>query len=267
LAICYFCAALHRACKYDQGEEDIVLSTRFITGLFDIFEGFNPNMPSLPNGVQLPNVSERAGSLLSSVVAPFFTINSMTVKLWGTAKGAVITATIAVLFVCWIGCMIGELDAVNASYVGWVCYTGMITIMTVVRLKAREAYNVYGFWAEDFFACLTMYPFVCSQLQLQAERVDTVVDINADPNAHLYAPSAEQPNFKVADPQTSVMQPGPMMMQPISPAMVSGQPPVQGFTMAPGGMPPMGMGGMPMGGMPPMGGPMQPMGMPFNGYA
>ena len=261
-AICYFCAALHRACKYDQGEEDIIKSTRFITGLFDIFEGFEPNMPVLPNGVQLPNVADRAGSLIASIVAPFFTINSMTVKLWGTVKGAVITATIAVLFVCWIGCMLGEIDAVNASYVGWVCYTGMITLITIVRLKAREAYNVYGFWAEDFFASLTMYPFVCSQLQLQAERVDPVVDISADPNAHLYASEPVQPNFKVADPQNVVYTPGPMMMQGMNPAMMpgltmAGPPPMQGFPMQMGGMG--GMGG-------PM--PMQPMGgMPFNGFA
>ena len=122
---------------------------------------------------------------------------------------------------------------------------------------------MYGFWAEDFFACLTMYPFVCSQLSLQAERVDPVVDVNADPNAHLYAVSNEQPNFKIADPQAPVMQPGPMMMQPLHPSMVPGQQPM--YSMAP---PPMqGFGGMGMG-YPPMGGPMQPMGgMPFNGYA
>ena len=34
IAICFMCAALHRACKYDLGELDIINSTRFITGRF-----------------------------------------------------------------------------------------------------------------------------------------------------------------------------------------------------------------------------------------
>jgi hypothetical protein len=52
--------------------------------------------------------------------------------------------------------MFGEIRSVNASYAGWVMYTCMILIITYVRIKAREAYNVYGFFMEDAFACLTM---------------------------------------------------------------------------------------------------------------
>merc|ERR1712070_347164 len=72
------------------------------------------------------------------------------------------------------------------SYVGWVMYTTMICVICYVRIKAREAYNVHGYWMEDAFACLCMYPFVCSQLQLQARAVQPKVNINEDPNKDLY---------------------------------------------------------------------------------
>lgn len=32
IAICFMCAALHRACKFDLGDDDIINSTCFITG-------------------------------------------------------------------------------------------------------------------------------------------------------------------------------------------------------------------------------------------
>ena len=99
-------------------------------------------MPILPNGVQLPDVGTRAVSLATSIFAPFLTLHDMNVKLWGSgAQSAALTASIAVCFISWIGCMFGELGSVNASYVGWVLYTCMVALITYVRMKAREAYN------------------------------------------------------------------------------------------------------------------------------
>jgi len=266
IGICFMCASLHRACKYDLGEKDIVESTRFITGLFDWTEGFQPNMPA---GVILPNVGERFGSLCLSWLAPFYTLHDMNVKIFSPTKAALITATIAAMFVVWIGCMFGELKTVNASYVGWVMYTCMVTCILYVRIKAREAYNVYGYWLEDTFSCLVMWPFVCSQLSLQAKALDPVFDVNLDPNEALYrhlrkdhtpqsndklplhAPypiaATPLPMHMISDPMNPTQQPGPMMMQPNQPMMM--------------GYPGQSQGGMPM----------QPMGMPmggqYNGYA
>ena len=118
IMFCFMCASLHRACKVDLGEEDIMKSTRFITGLFDITEGFDPYMPRVPRGVTLPSASTRFGSLLMSIFAPFWTLNDMVVKLFGAgAKSALLTASAAALFVSWIGCMIGEITAVSFSLI------------------------------------------------------------------------------------------------------------------------------------------------------
>jgi hypothetical protein len=228
LAICYMCAALHRACKVDLGEEDIMKSTRFITGLFDWTEGFKPNMPApeaLPEGVKLPDAGDRASSLAASFILPFYTLHDMNVKLWGKtspAYASTLTAVVAALFCIFVGCMIGELASVNASYVGWSSYAAMILLIAYVRIKARQAYNVYGFWLEDIFSCLCMWPFVCSQLSLQAKHVEgePPVDINADPNAGLYdEPEDKQPDFMVSPPlqktQPEMVTP-PMQAHPLT---------------------------------------------------
>ena len=57
--------------------------------------------------------------------------------------------------------------------------------------QARESYNVYGFWLEDYFACMVMWPFVASQMSLQAKAVEPVFDINADPNEHMQVKARE----------------------------------------------------------------------------
>ena len=230
IGICFMCASLHRACKYDMGEKDILESTRFITGLFDWTEGFQPNMPA---GVPLPDAGTRFGSLITSFVAPFYTLHDMNVKLFSPAKAGVITAAIAAMFVCWIGCQFGELDKTNVAYIGWVCYTCMISAILYVRVKAREAYNVYGYSLEDAFSCLVMWPFVCSQLSLQAQAIEPIFDINIDPNAALYAHLRKdfqsddklpiqgnvQPPTPIPNPMNEMAQSGPMMMQPHNPMM------------------------------------------------
>jgi len=237
IAICFMCAALHRACKFDLGDADIINSTRFITGLWDWTEGFAPNMPPLPNGKQLPDAPTRSTSLATSILAPFFTLHDMNVKLWGAgAQSAALTAAVAVCFISWIGCMFGELQSIHASYVGWCLYTCMAAIITYVRMKAREAYNVYGFWMEDFCAALVMYPFVCSQLSLQAKNVEPCVDINADPNAALYDKKPDglpmtkqdmQAEAPVASPLPTMGLQGSHPLQELPPAQPMQAPPQQ----------------------------------------
>merc|ERR1712167_478457 len=152
--------------------------------------------------------------LLFSIFAPFVTLHDMNSKLFGVGysglQGYLLTGCTFVMFCAWIGCMFGELNAVNASYVGWVCYTAMALMIAYTKSKAREAYNVYGFWMEDCFAALVMYPFVCSQLSLQAKFVpgEPPVDILADPNAGLYGDAVVQ-DEKPAQATTKPARPAP----------------------------------------------------------
>jgi hypothetical protein len=82
-------------------------------------------------------------------------------------SGIFYTVPLGIMFFCWIGCMFGELDNPLTSYIGWTIYMFFVAELTFIRCKAREAYNVYGFWLEDLFACMVMWPYVASQLSLQ----------------------------------------------------------------------------------------------------
>eukprot|EP00960_Hanusia_phi_P070607 767346-Hanusia_phi.AAC.2 len=172
IGICLMCTALLRACKYDMMEEDIHTSTRFVVGLFDWAEGFQP--AGIPQGLE-PGMEKRIVSLVVSIFAPFVSMHKVHQTFY---KGTAIlhTAIMAMLFITWIGCMIGEVGTTNAAYVGWTMYVAFAAHMTATRLQARGAYKVYGSAFEDFFACLIMYPFVASQLQLQAESPMEYVD-------------------------------------------------------------------------------------------
>ena len=71
-----------------------------VAGLWDWTEGFAPNMPPLPNGKQLPDAPTRSTSLATSILAPFFTLHDMNVKLWSAgAQSAALTAAVAVCFI------------------------------------------------------------------------------------------------------------------------------------------------------------------------
>ena len=109
------------------------------------------------------------------------------------------------------------------SYIGWVCYTAMALIIGYTKIKAREAYNVYGFWMEDCFAALVMYPFVCSQLSLQAKFVpgEPPVDIFADPNAGLYGDAVVE-DEKPAQ-ATTKPPPGQSVQHPLQASGIAGE--------------------------------------------
>jgi len=230
MAISYMCAALLRACKYDCMEDEIYLATRFRTGLFDSLEGFKPNVFAVrvdpvtgkrdKIAIKLPEVGERVQSLVISLFAPFVTVHDMNVQLWKTS-GIFYTVPLGIMFFCWIGCMFGELDNPLTSYIGWTIYMFFVAELTFIRCKAREAYNVYGFWLEDLFACMVMWPYVASQLSLQAKHVEVEVDINLDPNAHLNKPAAvkEESPLQPGVPDMQVTQmnaPLPVMPSPTS---------------------------------------------------
>uniref|UniRef100_A0A7S1HHQ7 Uncharacterized protein n=1 Tax=Hemiselmis andersenii TaxID=464988 RepID=A0A7S1HHQ7_HEMAN len=162
--LCFMCASLLRAAKHDLGEPGIRNATRFITGLWDFTEGWQPLGVNSP---VLPSVPERISSLVTALFAPFLGIHSMHMRLFSPAFAAASSLAMAVPFVIWIGCMIGELGTPNASFIGWAFFICFVIHLTAIRVMARHAYNVYGWFVEDFAACLFMYPFVVSQMDLQ----------------------------------------------------------------------------------------------------
>jgi len=182
IAMCFMCTALLRACKYDQQEEDITRMTRFTTGLFDFTEGYMPKT-KFKNS---PPVMERIVSFLISLFCPAAGMHSMHMKLYGV-YGFFFTAVLALLQGAWLALMIAgpvhngtdtaSTFGVECSAIvmlGWTFYTFMAVQIMVVRVQARDSYNIYGFIVEDFFSSVVMYPWVVSQMHLQSQN-DLVV--------------------------------------------------------------------------------------------
>jgi len=170
IVLCLMCTALWRAVKWDCMEDAIHRMTRFNTVLFGWTEGFTPRCGG-------PSVVERIISLALSFFAPWLSMHEVHIKLFGN-YGWFHTIGQAAFFLCWIGLLIGETGTQYASYVGWMMFTVFCSWITAIRIKARYAWDIYGFALEDFFATYVMWPFVASQMQLQARHVPLVFDPN-----------------------------------------------------------------------------------------
>mmetsp|Transcript_19244 Transcript_19244/g.26631 ORF Transcript_19244/g.26631 Transcript_19244/m.26631 type:complete len:801 (-) Transcript_19244:111-2513(-) len=163
LAICFMCTSLYRAILMDTKDPSIMSKGTFCTGLFDFCEGFMP----LKTHDKGPSVSNRALSLAISIVCPSLPVYKMSLVLFSPAQALFHAIGSAVAFYAWIILLFCELDTVNCAYIGWVCYIFFVFWVTYVRIEVREQYNIYGNALEDFFGTMTMYPWICSQMELQ----------------------------------------------------------------------------------------------------
>eukprot|EP00802_Teleaulax_amphioxeia_P002072 Tamp_02074.p1 GENE.Tamp_02074~~Tamp_02074.p1 ORF type:complete len:1346 (-),score=146.09 Tamp_02074:609-4121(-) len=176
LGLSLLCTALLRACKFDDMDPLMHSHTRFLTGLFDWTEGFKPSLArrASPVPVLLPTVWQRVSSLILAIPLPFVVQHEMHEMLFTGGQALTHTLFSAALFTTWVGCLIGEVGKYgrNASYIGWCAYVLFALHQCHIRRMARTAYRVWGWLLEDFLACLMLYPFVASQLALQARCVD-----------------------------------------------------------------------------------------------
>jgi len=73
------------------------------------------------------------------------------------------------LYIAWIVLMICEVKFEYASSIAWLLYLFKTILLTYCRTAMRNKYNIWGCTLDDMWACLVWYPFVCAQLQIQAE--------------------------------------------------------------------------------------------------
>lgn len=210
LAICMMCTSIYRVVLWDTKDPEMRAKTRFITGLFDFSEGFQPaDAPA-----NAPGVGERLFSLIVNTPMPFYGLHSMNTKIYGTMWGAAHTAGQASFLTIWLALLIAETSDPNASFIAWTFYICFVVWETGILIQARSTYNVWGLAIEDFFKCLIMPMFVASQLELQAKYGDAQVAAEGK--------YVEYPTQTIAVPQQQIvfasgvpMQPEMMMSSPL----------------------------------------------------
>jgi choline-glycine betaine transporter len=170
-AICFLCTSLYRAFKIDQGEADICASGEFSTGMFDIFDGFTTKAGTVSAGAPPDSAADRWTSLALAIFVPFVPLQKAANNLYGAGLQA--TAWAAAGQAChltWIVMLLvnaGETS--NYAYLGWTFYVFFALLLMSIRGEMRAKYNVYGSLLEDAWACITMYPWVISQMAMHAD--------------------------------------------------------------------------------------------------
>mmetsp|Transcript_3757 Transcript_3757/g.11598 ORF Transcript_3757/g.11598 Transcript_3757/m.11598 type:complete len:986 (+) Transcript_3757:94-3051(+) len=169
IVLCHLVLALYRALKKEVGDADILESKRFNTQLLDIFEGFKPM-----SGSPVP-VSKHLKAVVTGLLCPGYAVYASMHRMHPTSKDCGMRESLVygvlaqLLYIAWIVLMICEVKFEYASSIAWLLYLFKTILLTYCRTAMRNKYNIWGCTLDDMWACLVWYPFVCAQLQIQAE--------------------------------------------------------------------------------------------------
>lgn len=169
IVLCHFVLALWRTLKKERGDRDILEAKRFNTQLLDVFEGFKP-MAGSP-----VSVARHVKATLVGLLCPGIAVHASLKRMYPSAKGcglpeAVIYGVVSqLLYTSWVVLMIVEVEVEFISAVAWMIFFFNVCLLTYCRTAMRLKYNVWGCMLDDMWACIVWYPFVCAQLQIQAE--------------------------------------------------------------------------------------------------
>jgi len=165
--MCLMVPATYRALKREFGDADIINSKKFNTQLFDFCEGFKPKNANLPYW-------GKGGMIMTKVAIALFVPGFGVYKALSVTSnhklGRYIVAGLCQL--CWLAFFVFQIlqaGPAQSFAFSWVMYCFMIAAVAYTRAQLRERYNIWGNLVEDMWVSLTMYPFVVSQVELQAE--------------------------------------------------------------------------------------------------
>lgn len=169
IAVCFMCTSLWRALKIDSRDEDIEKATQWSTGTLDIFDAFKPRSATEEStSKHLP--VERLVDFLQSIFAPFIGVHKSAVSLFGKGVLSIVHGAVNFLFfILWIVFLIMSFQDSDYAWLGWTFYIFFVFQLTYLRGSFRDAFNIYGNMAEDFFTTVMLYPMVVSQLHFQSK--------------------------------------------------------------------------------------------------
>ena len=182
IAICFMCTSIWRALKIDAADDDICQANQWSTGALDIFDMFQTGPANEPSTARYA-VAERLFDYAQSIFAPFVAVYKSAESILGKPLAIGHASISFIFFICWIVFLGMSADDNDYAWLGWVFYVFFVFQLTYLRGAVREAYNIYGSMAEDFFGALVMYPNIASQLNFQSRE--------EKPNPDVYK---QQPN-------------------------------------------------------------------------
>mmetsp|Transcript_5187 Transcript_5187/g.17441 ORF Transcript_5187/g.17441 Transcript_5187/m.17441 type:complete len:759 (+) Transcript_5187:475-2751(+) len=175
IALCFMCTSIMRVVKIEAGEDDIMSMFRWNTGLLDIAEGFSPTTMkgSLPCST---GPGGRFALTLKALVFPPLSVYNILLDISSIVEARIQAIACALLWVAWIVLLCVDLVEPAVAVIGWVLFIGVVVQIGVLRVRFRNAYDIYGNPTEDFVAALLSYMFVLPQMELHMKDTEKLVD-------------------------------------------------------------------------------------------
>jgi hypothetical protein len=206
-ALCFLCTSIWRGLKIDQGETDVCAAAQWSTGVFDVWDAFQPG--SANDFVRARHgAPERVASLVRGAFCPFLGVRAAAKALYDeddlgdetdenlgsrdenlhgdvrasekTPSRPFVSALLDpsaadahaafsfAFFALWIGFLCASAAAPVWAVGGWAWYMFMVCHVAFLRNATRHDRGIYGNGWEDLFASVCMYPAIVSQLELHA---------------------------------------------------------------------------------------------------
>lgn len=164
VAICFMCTSIMRVVKIEAGDDDIFTQTRFNSGLFDFFDGFNPHVVPGQLKCSTPG-GGRALIMLRNLFFPFTGVYNVVKTVGSPSEAMVQGGGAALLWLAWFALLIADVGEEAVAIVGWGFFLVLMTQIAILRVRVRVAYKVFGNVAEDF-TCSMVWMASLAQLEL-----------------------------------------------------------------------------------------------------
>merc|ERR1711884_256200 len=164
------CLSLWKLCQYDKGE---VKKGQFNQWAMPLYGGFLDWVEHAFSGGASPQPHPKhlMGFILGLIMPPSHVLQTLRTMPgqpemdWSTAYAAVVSWV--GFLVCWITSFLFPRSGLTA--ISYFFYLGFCTVVVMVRVPVREAYNIEGGKYTDACIAVFAYPLAVWQVRLQCE--------------------------------------------------------------------------------------------------
>jgi len=154
--LCFLCASIWKACKYESGELIWDQSHFFRTDLFDFLDAH----------CRMSYLRILGRTFLAVFVPTWFLIPSMRHTDKGKFGQRVLLILMTLCFYAWPILYVSQIGGLlGGPVLAWWFYMVFVSLLMVHRHGLREKYDIDGNMAEDLFASMLMYFCVAEQLE------------------------------------------------------------------------------------------------------
>jgi len=168
--LCYMCTALYRLVKFDAKDPGMLAAKKFNTQLLDFASGFQKVTTKYSTSTAVTyGAMPQLTAIVIALVCPGWGTYLAGKSVYSPMGSILLAGIVQLLWLAWFICQITEVAAEDMFAIAWTFYMLFVFCLTMMRSHLRGKYGIWGSFLEDFWICLTFYPFAVSQMQLQVQ--------------------------------------------------------------------------------------------------